>query len=50
MVLKQGGQRLLKKKKKNSETIQEDFKDMSILFKNISNVENIIAIDFFKKA
>ena len=49
MVLKQDGQRFLKKKKK-SETIQEDFKNMSILFKNISNVENIITIDFFKKA
>ena len=47
MLLKQGGQRFLKKK---SGTIQEDFKNMSILFKNISNVENIITIDFFEKA
>ena len=36
----------------NSRTIQEHFKNISILFKNISDVENIIAIDlkvFFKK-
>ena len=39
MILKQGGQRFLKSK----------FKNMSILFKNMSNVENIITIDFLKK-
>ena len=36
----------------NSGAIQEHFKNISILFKNISNVENIITIDlkaFFKK-
>ena len=36
----------------NSRTIQEHFKNISILFKNISDVENIITIDlkvFFKK-
>ena len=36
----------------NSGTIQEHFKNISILFKNISDVENIIIIDlkgFFKK-
>ena len=37
----------------NSRTIQEHFKNISILFKNTSDVENIITIDlkgFFKKA
>ena len=37
----------------NSGTIQKHFKNISILFKNISDVENIIEIDlkvFFKKA
>ena len=29
----------------NSRTIQEHFKNISILFKNISNIENIITID-----
>ena len=36
----------------NSGAIQEHFKNISILFKNISNVENIITIDlkvFLKK-
>ena len=36
----------------NSRTIQEHFKNLIILFKNISDVENIITIDlkvFFKK-
>ena len=33
----------------NSGTIQEHFKNMSILFKDISDVENI-TIYFFKKA
>ena len=36
----------------NSRTIQEHFKNISILFKNTSNVENIITIDlkvFLKK-
>ena len=37
---------------KNSRTIQEHFKNTSIIFKNISNVENIISIGlrlFLKK-
>ena len=36
----------------NSRTTQEHFKNISILFKNISDVENTITIDlkgFFKK-
>ena len=36
----------------NSRTIQEHFKNISILFKNINDVENIITIDlkvFLKK-
>ena len=33
----------------NSRTIQEHFKNISILFNNISNIENV-TIDFFKNA
>ena len=29
----------------NSRTIQENFKNISILFKNVTDVENIITID-----
>ena len=48
MILKQGGQGFLKGKlKNNSRTFQEHFKNISILFKNISDVENIVIIDFF---
>ena len=34
----------------NSRTIQEHFKNISIIFKNTSDVKNIITIDFLKKA